>query len=71
MGLVQMKDMESGESIWIDTSRSSVRKAFSDYHIQQLEGRKKLFGKFNVDFLELHTGEDYVPALVQLFKKRS
>lgn len=71
MGLVQMADMESGEKIWIDTSLKSVRKAYKDYHDEQFEIRKKLFGKYNVDFVEIHTGEDYVPALVQLFKVRS
>jgi hypothetical protein len=71
MGLLQIKDAESGEISLIDTSD----KAFQNSYIQWWKNKEKqlqdVFQKTGVDHVKLFTDKDYVPALKNLFLKRS
>ncbi len=70
VGLMRVRDAETGEERWIDTSLASVRE---NYRKWQEEREKELLGIFRqsgVDHVDLMTGVDYIRPLVQLFKRR-
>lgn len=71
VGLMKMRDAESGQERWIDTSSAAVRNAFSQYWHQQQEQLTESFLHARVDNICVSTDEDFVPPLLALFKKRS
>jgi uncharacterized protein (DUF58 family) len=71
VGLIKMRDSESGTIQWIDTSNSSVRDSYrGSYKKQQLEIRDMLT-RYGVDYVSIATHEDYVRPLIRLFKQRA
>lgn len=70
VGKVRMVDGESGATLWVDTSRRSVREAYAESWAEREELLHRTCSKAGVDLARLSTTEDYVPPLVQLFKRR-
>ncbi len=70
IGLVKMKDAETGQFMWIDTTNRNVREQYAKWWIDKNEELQEIFKKAGVDFAELSTGKDYVRPLMKLFKKR-
>ena len=70
VGLVRMADLDSGVTRWGNTSSKKVRKAYDRwwYERQQLMSTRLRHSK--VDFASVATDEDYVKALMALFKQR-
>ncbi len=71
VGLMKTLDAETGMEKWIDTSSRKVRNAYKDWWQTQQEGMQKSFNRSKVDNVSVRTDEDYVKALMALFKKRS
>ncbi len=71
VGLMKVKDAETGEEQWIDTSSSAVRRAHHDWWKARQEMLGEAFLKSNVDSVSVRTDQDYVKALMGLFAKRS
>jgi uncharacterized protein (DUF58 family) len=71
VGLMKLKDAETGNRIWVDTSdkrlRTTYRHAWGE---SQLE-LQKTFTKSGVDSVSMSTSEDYVKTLKKLFKMRA
>ena len=70
VGLVKMKDAETGNYSWIDTSSTQVREAFNLWWRENDENTKAVFRKCGIDSASIRTDEDYVKSLMYLFKKR-
>ena len=70
VGLVNVKDSETGESAWIDTSSRKMRRAYEDWLRNVDQTSSRLFHKFNVDKVSIALGDDYVRGLMTLFKNR-
>ncbi len=70
IGLVKMKDAETGNYSWIDTSSTKVREAFNKWWKDNDEETKAIFRKCGIDNTSIRTDEDYVKSLMYLFKKR-
>ncbi|PID91831.1 MAG: DUF58 domain-containing protein [Bacteroidetes bacterium] len=70
VGLVRVRDAESGNERWIDTSRRAVRESYALKWKSHLEMMQEIFTRAGVDHVSLVTGEDYVKPLIGLFKKR-
>jgi uncharacterized protein (DUF58 family) len=70
VGLVKLKDAESGEEIWVDTSDNELRKFYSKWWLHKQENLSNMMKRSNVDHAILNTGEDYVKPLMQLFENR-
>ena len=70
VGLIHIKDSETGDSAWVDTSSRKMRAAYEEWfrNVEQSSGR--LFMKYNVDKVSIALGEDYVKGLMALFKNR-
>jgi uncharacterized protein (DUF58 family) len=71
VGLIYMKDAESGKLIWVDSSNRKVRAHYSQYWQQHSKQMHELFRKHGVDFTDIATDEDYVKPLMRLFEKRA
>ncbi len=71
IGLVQIRDAETGETRWVNTSSKSVRQKFAKNRSLQNAELKGLLRKSGVDFASIHTNENYVRPLMNLFKQRS
>lgn len=69
-GLIKVIDAETGEQKWIDTSSAAVRENYSKHWYNSQQKLKNIFSKSGVDTVSISTKEDYVPQLINLFKKR-
>lgn len=70
IGLVNFKDFETGEEMYVDTASARVRKIYRDAWLKSQENMKKAFNKSRVDSISVSTDQDYVKALMSLFKMR-
>lgn len=71
VGLVRVRDMETGADRWLDTSSARVRKAFDKVWYERQQRLSETVGKCGVDLASVTTDEDYVKALLTLFRNRS
>jgi uncharacterized protein (DUF58 family) len=71
VGLMKVKDAETGIEQWIDTSSKAVRKAHHDWWIAQKTALDDIFQKSNVDSVSIRTDQDYVKSLMSLFTQRN
>ena len=70
VGLINIKDSETGQSAWVDTSSSRMRRAYEDWFRNVEQTSSRLFMKYNIDKVAISLGEDYVRGLMTLFKNR-
>jgi uncharacterized protein (DUF58 family) len=70
VGMIKLKDAETGEYLWVDSSSSKVRRMYTDYWLKRKANLDILLKKSGVDYVSINTSEDYVKSLVALFKKR-
>lgn len=70
MGLVHVKDSESGAASWINTSSPRVRKAYGQWFASLCEKERRIFNKYRVDSVSIPTDGDYVRSLMALFNHR-
>lgn len=70
IGFVKVKDAESGNEIWVDTSKKSVRKDFEKFSFERNKRIQEIFAKSGVDSVKIKTNEDYIKPLLKLFKSR-
>lgn len=70
VGLLNVKDSETGRTAWVNTSSAKVRKAYSDWFREMDESASRMFMKYNVDSVDISTDEDYVKNLMAFFQKR-
>ncbi|MGI6231454.1 MAG: DUF58 domain-containing protein [Prevotella sp.] len=71
VGLVKMRDAETGHEMYIDTSSKQVRRAHNRYWMEREQRLSETFAKSKVDWISVGTNEDYIRALMLLFKQRS
>jgi uncharacterized protein (DUF58 family) len=70
VGLMKMRDVERGTEEWIDTSSARVRKAYAEWWQKRQSLALDICRRNGVDVTSVATDEDYVVALMNLFKKR-
>ncbi len=68
VGLLKINDAETGERLWVNTSRSEVRKAYNDAWRAQQAALSDVFVRTGVNAVAMQTDDDYVRALMRLFK---
>ncbi len=71
VGLMRVKDAETGHLQWIDTSSARVRNAHSQWWRKQNERLSDTFSRAGVDYVSVRTDQDYVKALRSLFAQRT
>ena len=70
LGLMQLKDPETGKYCLTDTSDRPTRMAYEHWWKRQQEKNAELFRKVGVDMADFYTDRDYVKELIALFKRR-
>ncbi|MGN0189801.1 MAG: DUF58 domain-containing protein [Candidatus Cryptobacteroides sp.] len=70
VGLVHVKDSESGRGAWVNTSSRKMRQTYSEWFSEVSRQASRLFLKYKVDSVSISTDEDYVKNLMALFQKR-
>ena len=71
VGLMRVVDAETGHEQYIDTSSKSLRQAHERYWQNRQQQLRDTMTRSNVDLVSIATNEDYVKALLMLFKQRS
>ncbi|MFP4046522.1 MAG: DUF58 domain-containing protein [Bacteroidales bacterium] len=70
IGIINVQDAETGETLWVDSSNSSVRNAYKNWWNNTNNLIKTTFSQAGVDYETIATNQDYVKPLVNLFKRR-
>ncbi|MBR3563093.1 MAG: DUF58 domain-containing protein [Bacteroidales bacterium] len=70
VGLVNVKDSETGRSAWVNTSSAATRRAYSQWFSGLARSEEQLFNRYKVDHVDISTDSDYVKGLMALFAKR-
>ena len=71
IGLIKVRDAESGEEMYVDTSSRKVREAQRSWWQTQSGQLKERLQRSRVDSVSVRTDQDYVKALMALFAQRS
>lgn len=71
VGLMKIKDAETGKERWIDSSSKQVRALYKIWWEERQSDMNKAFNKCRVDAVSIRTEDDYVKALIALFDKRN
>ena len=71
VGLIRVRDMETGNDVWVDTSSKKVRQAYAKEWYLRQQKISSVAMRSNVDMATVTTDEDYVKALLGLFRRRA
>ncbi len=71
VGMMFLRDAETGEQMWVDTSDKRLREAFEKDAFLREKELDAVFKKAGVDVANIRSDEDSVRALIALFKKRA
>lgn len=70
IGLMKVRDPETGDERWINTSSRKVREVYRNWWNNLLANMNYAFRQSGVDSVSVSTESDYVKALIQLFQQR-
>lgn len=71
VGLLKVKDAETGAEMYVDTSSKKTRMAHTRYFTRRQERLRDIFTKSDVDWTSIATNEDFSKSLLLLFKQRA
>ena len=70
VGLLLVRDPESGETVAVDTSSRGARERYAELVAAEAERARRLFRRLRVDEIELRTDAPSTPALLSFFGRR-
>lgn len=70
VGLVHVKDAESGKASWVNTGSRKVRDSYAEWFRTVSASSNRLFSRYQVDCVDIATDEDYVKRLRVFFGKK-
>ena len=70
VGLIELEDAETGESVTIDTGSAGIRDRYEQLGTAQQNRLRQLFRSLDIDHLEILTARDYVRDLAGFFRTR-
>ncbi|MDE6235843.1 MAG: DUF58 domain-containing protein [Muribaculaceae bacterium] len=71
VGLIHAADLESGVVRWIDTSSKRIRKAYEKAWYDRQQTLSSAVMKSGVELASVRTDEDYVKALLAVFRRKA
>ena len=71
VGLLELEDLETGETVLLDTSVSEVRDSISENVYSERAKLERLFKSIGVDFIDIYTNQSYVKPLTRFFRLRA
>jgi len=70
VGLIELVDAETGETVLVDTSSKRLRQMYADHAVRQTEARQQQFNRSRIDSIDIMTGQSFVEPLTRFFKAR-
>ena len=70
VGILELEDAETGQKVWIDSSSRRVREAYANDWARRNQRIETVLKQNRIDTATVATDEDYVAALIKLFKQR-
>lgn len=70
VGLIELLDAETGETVLIDTSSKRLRQHYTAQAVATADDRDRLFRKCSLDSIDVRTGETFVEPLTRFFRAR-
>jgi len=70
LGLVPLRDAETGEQLWVDTHDAGFRRRFARIAREREDALRGALARAGVDTLELSTADDLVEAIVRFADMR-
>lgn len=71
VGLIRLRDMETGADMWIDTSSRKARNSYAKAWYMRQQKLASVTARSGVDMASVTTDEDFVKALLGLFRRRA
>ncbi|HPH53341.1 MAG TPA: DUF58 domain-containing protein [Bacteroidales bacterium] len=71
VGLIRIRDAETGQGMWVDSSSFKVRSSFAQWNRDLYEDTIHLLRRYKVDNVSISTNQDYVKELISFFKNRA
>ena len=71
VGLVHVRDAETGRSSWVDTASAAVRQNYAAWSREASENALSTLRRYRIDTVSIATGDDYVKGLISFFKNRA
>ncbi|RXI22632.1 MAG: DUF58 domain-containing protein, partial [Candidatus Amulumruptor caecigallinarius] len=70
VGIVELRDAETGRKVWVDTSSRAVREHYAESWRRRSAGIEQTLKHNRIDTATISTDGDYVAELMKLFKQR-
>jgi len=70
VGLIELEDAETGETVLIDTASTAFRNDFAAQAETDNYGLKRTLKLMNLDFIQIITNQSYILPLINFFKMR-
>ena len=70
VGLVHVKDTETGRSSWVNTASRRVRDSYSAWFRNVSDNETRILNKYRIDTVDIGTDQDFVKRLMVFFSKK-
>jgi uncharacterized protein (DUF58 family) len=70
VGLVALKDAESGETLIVDTHDADMANKLESHIIAEQNERKRFFNSIGIDIINIHTDQPLIEPIIRYFKLR-
>ena len=70
VGLIHVKDAETGADGWINSDSRNVREAYSGWFTRMNAATEKMLRRYQIDPVSISTDEDYAKGLMTFFHRR-
>ena len=71
VGLLPIRDPESGKKVWIDTNDKAFSQKYQTLFKDRIEQTRQSFTKIGASWIDVQTEESYIKTLLEFFKKRA
>ena len=71
VGLIELEDAESGETVIVDTRSEEARRLYMELNQRADAERRQVFRANQVDSIHIRTDESYVKPLIRFFRQRA
>ena len=71
VGLIELEDAETGETMVVDTRSEGARQLYTELNQRADAERRQIFRANQIDAIHIRTDEPYVKPLIQFFRQRA
>ena len=71
LGIIPLHDQESDRTVWVNTSSAAFRARYRATYEQNREQIGQICRRHRTEYLSISTATDFVPQLVNLFRRRN